>query len=93
MIDWTAAASKAGPGGLQLLLMGSATKLAAPQQKTVFLEDLAPAELAKVKEPSGLVNLGEIANLFFLFGRVRRRIVDRTGGGCQPLARTFFHSF
>jgi ubiquitin carboxyl-terminal hydrolase 14 len=57
-IDWDAAASKAGPGGLQLLLMGSATKLAAPKEKTVFLEDLPPAELAKVKEPSGLVNLG-----------------------------------
>lgn len=29
-----------------------------PKTKTVFLEDLPPEEVAKVKEPSGLMNLG-----------------------------------
>jgi ubiquitin carboxyl-terminal hydrolase 14 len=62
-IDWASASAKAGAGGLQILLMGSATKLAAPKEKTVFLEDLPPAELAKVQEPSGLVNLGAYAGL------------------------------
>jgi hypothetical protein len=58
-IDWASALSKsAGNGGLQVLLMGSASELSAPKQRPVFIEDLPPAELAKVKEPSGLINLG-----------------------------------
>lgn len=49
---------------LQILLMGSATKLTGPKTKTVFLEDLAPEEAAKVApEPSGLVNLGNTCYL------------------------------
>ena len=60
-IDWASVQSKAGSGGIQLLLMGSASELTGPKQKTVFLEDLPPAELAKVHEPSGLVNLGTFA--------------------------------
>lgn len=49
---------------LQILLMGSATKLAGPKTKTVFLEDLPPEEAAKVApEPSGLVNLGNTCYL------------------------------
>jgi hypothetical protein len=55
-IDFPAALAKNKE--LQILLMGSATKLAAPKEKTVFLEDLPPEEIAKVAEPSGLVNLG-----------------------------------
>jgi ubiquitin carboxyl-terminal hydrolase 14 len=63
-IDWKRAQSKAGGGcgdgggKLQLLLMGSAVTVKAPEKKTVFLEDLPAEELAKVVEPSGLVNLG-----------------------------------
>ena len=46
---------------VQILLMGSATKLTGPKTKTVFLEDLPPDEAAKISaEPSGLVNLGEL---------------------------------
>jgi len=49
---------------LQILLMGSATKLAGPKTKTVFLEDLLPEEAAKVApEPSGLINLGNTCYL------------------------------
>mmetsp|Transcript_2340 Transcript_2340/g.5433 ORF Transcript_2340/g.5433 Transcript_2340/m.5433 type:complete len:493 (+) Transcript_2340:55-1533(+) len=62
-IDFGAALSKVKSGALQILLMGSATKLAAPKAKTVFLEDLPPEEIAKVKEPSGLVNLGNTCYL------------------------------
>lgn len=61
--DWAAAHSKAGAGGIQLLLMGSATKLTGPKTKTVFLEDLPPEEIARVQEPSGLVNLGNTCYL------------------------------
>eukprot|EP00555_Chaetoceros_dichaeta_P004829 CAMPEP_0198257650 /NCGR_PEP_ID=MMETSP1447-20131203/7255_1 /TAXON_ID=420782 /ORGANISM="Chaetoceros dichaeta, Strain CCMP1751" /LENGTH=609 /DNA_ID=CAMNT_0043944595 /DNA_START=144 /DNA_END=1973 /DNA_ORIENTATION=- len=53
--------SSSGGGGspIQILLMGSASKLIAPKVKTVFLEDLPAEEAAKVAaEPSGLVNLG-----------------------------------
>jgi len=50
-------------GALQLLLMGSATQLAKPKTKTVFLEDLPPEEIAKVQEPSGLVNMGNTCYL------------------------------
>ena len=57
-VDWSKAASSTNGKGLNLLLMGSATKLAQPKTKTVFLEDLPPEEIAKVQEPSGLVNLG-----------------------------------
>eukprot|EP00565_Helicotheca_tamesis_P003628 CAMPEP_0185740362 /NCGR_PEP_ID=MMETSP1171-20130828/37592_1 /TAXON_ID=374046 /ORGANISM="Helicotheca tamensis, Strain CCMP826" /LENGTH=588 /DNA_ID=CAMNT_0028412183 /DNA_START=45 /DNA_END=1811 /DNA_ORIENTATION=- len=49
---------------LQMLLMGSATKLVAPKTKTVFIEDLPPEEVAKhAPEPSGLVNLGNTCYL------------------------------
>lgn len=55
------------PKPIQILLMGSATKLTAPPtgtKKTVFLEDLAPEEIAKVTpEPSGLINLGNTCYL------------------------------
>ena len=62
-IDFAAALKKAKASGLQALMMGSATKLAAPKQKTVFLEDLPEEEVAKMKEPSGLVNLGNTCYL------------------------------
>jgi len=62
-IDFAAAKSKAGGKDLQVLLMGSATKLSGPKTKTVFIEDLPPEEVAKVKEPSGLVNLGNTCYL------------------------------
>lgn len=49
---------------VQILLMGSAAKLAGPKVKTVFMEDLPPEEAAKVApEPSGLVNLGNTCYL------------------------------
>lgn len=49
---------------LQILLMGSATKLTGPKTKTVFLEDLPADEVAKhAPEPSGLVNLGNTCYL------------------------------
>ena len=38
-------------------------KLTGPKTKTVFLEDLPPEEIAKVQEPSGLVNLGNTCYL------------------------------
>jgi ubiquitin carboxyl-terminal hydrolase 14 len=60
-IDFSAALGKSKE--LQILLMGSATKLAAPKSKTVFIEDLPPDEIAKVAEPSGLVNLGNTCYL------------------------------
>mmetsp|Transcript_10311 Transcript_10311/g.30194 ORF Transcript_10311/g.30194 Transcript_10311/m.30194 type:complete len:569 (-) Transcript_10311:23-1729(-) len=62
-IDFAAALSKAKGGPLNLLLMGSASKLTGPKTKTVFLEDLPPEEVAKVKEPSGLKNLGNTCYL------------------------------
>jgi len=61
-IDFSAALAKA-KGGLQVLMMGSATKLAAPKTKVVFVEDLPPEEVAKIREPSGLVNLGNTCYL------------------------------
>ena len=49
---------------IQLLLMGSAAKLSGPKVKTVFVEDLAPEEAAKVNaEPSGLRNMGNTCYL------------------------------
>jgi len=67
-LDWSkAAASAAGSGShggrIQLLLMGSAANLGQPRSQTVFLEDLPPEEVAKVQEPSGLVNLGNTCYL------------------------------
>lgn len=62
-IDFKAAAEKAKDGTLQLLLMGSATQVAKPTTKTIFLEDLPPEEIAKVQEPSGLVNMGNTCYL------------------------------
>lgn len=48
---------------IQMLMMGSATLPVEPVKKTVFLEDLAPEEAAKMVEPSGLVNLGNTCYL------------------------------
>jgi len=49
---------------IQILLMGSATKLTGPKSKTVFIEDLPPEEVAKVTpEPPGLANLGNTCYL------------------------------
>mmetsp|Transcript_17776 Transcript_17776/g.38722 ORF Transcript_17776/g.38722 Transcript_17776/m.38722 type:complete len:552 (+) Transcript_17776:288-1943(+) len=59
-VDWDKAAKNAP---LNLLLMGSAAKLTGPAQKTVFLEDLPPEEIAKVVEPAGLSNLGNTCYL------------------------------
>eukprot|EP00978_Attheya_sp_CCMP212_P034082 scaffold141125_cov50-Attheya_sp.AAC.1 len=61
-IDYASALTKANP--LQVLLMGSAAKLTGPKVKTVFVEDLAPEEAAKMApEPPGLVNLGNTCYL------------------------------
>ena len=63
-IDWKAALTKQSP--LLLLLMGSAETVAneaALKQKTVFLEDLPPEQLAVHAEPAGLVNLGNTCYL------------------------------
>lgn len=62
-IDFAGAMSKANGKDLQVLLMGSAAKLTGPKTKTVFLEDLPPEEVAKVQEPSGLVNMGNTCYL------------------------------
>jgi len=62
-IDFAGAMTKANGKDLQVLLMGSAAKLTGPKTKTVFLEDLPPEEVAKVKEPSGLVNMGNTCYL------------------------------
>jgi ubiquitin carboxyl-terminal hydrolase 14 len=62
-IDLASALSKSKGGPLNLLLMGSASELTAPKTKTVFLEDLAPEDIAKVQEPSGLENLGNTCYL------------------------------
>jgi len=48
---------------IQMLMMGSATLPVEPVRKTVFLEDLAPEEAAKMVEPSGLTNLGNTCYL------------------------------
>jgi len=61
--DWNAAVGNGKDKSVQLLLMGSATQLKGPKIKTVFLEDLPPEEIAKVQEPSGLVNLGNTCYL------------------------------
>jgi len=51
-------------GPIQILLMGSASKLSGPKVKTTFVEDLPPEEAAKVAaEPSGLINLGNTCYL------------------------------
>jgi ubiquitin carboxyl-terminal hydrolase 14 len=61
-LDWTSAA--AAKGGIQLLLMGSATQVPLkPSQQTVFLEDLPAEQAAKIHEPSGLANLGNTCYL------------------------------
>lgn len=50
---------------IQMLLMGSATSLPSqPKTKTIFIEDLAPDEAAKVAaDPAGLSNLGNTCYL------------------------------
>lgn len=55
-IDWSAAQHRTPQ--ISVVLMGSATRLVAPAQKTVFVEDLPPEQAAILHEPSGLVNLG-----------------------------------
>ena len=62
-LDFAGALAKTKGAPLQVLLMGSATKLAAPTVKTLFLEDLPPEVVAQVKEPSGLVNMGNTCYL------------------------------
>ncbi|GAX15667.1 ubiquitin carboxyl-terminal hydrolase 14 [Fistulifera solaris] len=57
-VDW-----KSLKPPIQVLLMGSATQVAAPTNKTVFLEDLPPEQAAAVEDPSGLVNLGNTCYL------------------------------
>lgn len=49
---------------IQILLMGSASKLAGPKTKITFIENLPPEEAAMVAaEPAGLVNLGNTCYL------------------------------
>jgi ubiquitin carboxyl-terminal hydrolase 14 len=62
-LDFEGVLAKNKGAPLQILLMGSATKLATPKVTTVFLEDLPPEEIAKVQEPSGLVNMGNTCYL------------------------------
>ncbi|GAX13571.1 ubiquitin carboxyl-terminal hydrolase 14 [Fistulifera solaris] len=57
-VDW-----KSLKPPIQVLLMGSATQVVAPSNKTVFLEDLPPEQAAAVEDPSGLVNLGNTCYL------------------------------
>ncbi|GKY95940.1 hypothetical protein MPSEU_000554600 [Mayamaea pseudoterrestris] len=57
-IDWTALKQP-----VQLLLMGSAVQDAPPSTPVVFLEDLPAEQVAQLKEPSGLVNLGNTCYL------------------------------
>jgi len=65
---------------VQILLMGSATKLTGPKTKTVFLEDLPPDEAAKISaEPSGLVNLGNTCYLNSVVQCLRAIPSFRTG--------------
>ena len=67
-IDYTKVVKSSSSSGnnnsIQILLMGSASKLTGPKVKTVFIEDLPEEEAAKVApEPSGLVNLGNTCYL------------------------------
>lgn len=57
-IDYAAALSASKTETISVMLMGTADKIVAPVKKIVFLEDLPPEEIAKVVEPSGLINLG-----------------------------------
>lgn len=57
-VDW-----KSLKPPIQVLLMGSATQVVAPSNKTVFLEDLPPEQAAAVEDPSGLMNLGNTCYL------------------------------
>eukprot|EP00545_Synedropsis_sp_CCMP1620_P000670 CAMPEP_0119014026 /NCGR_PEP_ID=MMETSP1176-20130426/9310_1 /TAXON_ID=265551 /ORGANISM="Synedropsis recta cf, Strain CCMP1620" /LENGTH=521 /DNA_ID=CAMNT_0006967161 /DNA_START=115 /DNA_END=1680 /DNA_ORIENTATION=+ len=96
-IDFAAALAKTKGSPLQILLMGSATQLAGPKTKTVFLEDLPPEEIARVAEPSGLVNMGNTCYLNSVVQCLRAVDPFRKGlrtlfVGQQPNSNTMFLS-
>lgn len=74
---------------IQILMMGSASKLTGPKVKTVFLEDLPPEEAAKVApEPSGLNNLGNTCYLNSVIQCLRNVPELRSGLKSLPSANS-----